>query len=95
MPMEIVHDWRTTLPKDSLTVRVANEHNGEQVFEALMRLERFEIGGWALASRLVRYPWMTASVVVWIYWEALKLWLKKAPFYPHPSGKTRAGTPGR
>ena len=28
---------------------------------------------------------MTAKVAGAIYWEALRLWLKRNPFYDHPS----------
>jgi DUF1365 family protein len=28
---------------------------------------------------------MTLKVVSMIYWQALRLWWKKAPFYVHPS----------
>jgi DUF1365 family protein len=28
---------------------------------------------------------MTARVTGAIYWQALRLWLKRIPFYPHPS----------
>jgi DUF1365 family protein len=27
---------------------------------------------------------MTAHVVVAIYWQAMRLWLKRIPFVPHP-----------
>jgi DUF1365 family protein len=27
---------------------------------------------------------MTVKVAAAIYWQALKLWLKGIPFYPHP-----------
>jgi DUF1365 family protein len=31
------------------------------------------------------YPWMTAKVAIAIYWQALKLSIKKVPFYDHPT----------
>jgi len=40
-----------------------------------------------LYSALLRYPLMTARVAGAIYWQAMRLWMKRAPFYTHPSKK--------
>jgi hypothetical protein len=32
----------------------------------------------------MRYPFMTLKVVAGIHWEALRLWLKRARYIPHP-----------
>ena len=40
-----------------------------------------------LAARrhaLLRYPWMTLAVTARIHWHALRLWLKRVPFYRKP-----------
>ena len=43
---------------------------------------------------------MTGQVVLAIYYEALRLWMKKCPYYPHPGNRARnaavdAGPTGR
>jgi hypothetical protein len=53
-----------------------------------MALKRREISSATLALILLQHPWMTAKVALSIYWQALKLWLKRNPIYDHPvSGK--------
>ena len=51
----------------------------------VMALRRREIDGPALNRMLVVHPWMTAKVAGAIYWQALKLWFKRTPFYDHPA----------
>jgi hypothetical protein len=85
MPMDMAYDWRFSLPGRRLTVHMRNLARGEQVFDATLVLRREPLTGRALAAALARHPWMTATVVAGIYWQAFRLWLKGAPFHPHPA----------
>ena len=42
-----------------------------------------------MAGVLARFPFMTLKVIAAIYWEALRLFLKRIPIFSHPptSGK--------
>jgi len=84
MGMDHVYEWRTTIPDDSLSVHIASHRDGALAFDATLSLERRELVP-AVASRmLLRYPAMTAHVVARIYWQALRLRLKGAPWFAHP-----------
>ena len=85
MPMDLDYDWSITAPGRRLNVYMANAANGERLFDASLMLERREIDTWSLGRVLMRYPFTTARVVLGIYRQALKLWIKRCPFYPHPS----------
>jgi DUF1365 family protein len=53
-------------------------------FDATLTLERRPWTAGEIRRVLARHPVMTAKVVAAIHWEALKLWLKGVPDYPHP-----------
>ena len=85
MSMDVDYDWRFLEPDKQLVIHMDSRKSGDKFFDATMTLSRQEITGPALAWCLLRYPFMTGKVIAAIYFQALRLWLKKAPFYPHPA----------
>jgi DUF1365 family protein len=88
MSMEIEYDWILSAPADRLSVFMANSKDGERFFDATMILNRKRISGRSLAGVLLRFPFLTAKVIVAIHWEALRLWAKRCPVYIHPGKET-------
>ncbi len=87
IPMEIDYHWVLSQPTDRLSVFMANSKHGARFFSASMSLRRKTISGWTLTSVLVKFPLMTFKIMGAIYWEALRLWVKRVPFYTHPGKK--------
>lgn len=84
MPMDIVYDWRFNTPQDRLAVHMQNFRDGEKLFDATLDLKQSPITSSNLARVLMQYPLITMKVVTGIYYEALRLLLKRTPFYDHP-----------
>ena len=80
MEMALDYDWRFNTPANRLAVHMANLKNGARLFDATLTLERKALG----APVLAMHPFMTGKVIAMIYWQALKLWWKRAPFHTHP-----------
>lgn len=84
MPMDQQYVWRFNTPGDRLFVHMVNHAGPARVFDATLVMRRSPLTGPVLAGCLARHPWMTASTVTGIYWQALRLWLRGVPFHPHP-----------
>ncbi|MFT5734252.1 MAG: DUF1365 family protein [Planctomycetota bacterium] len=83
--------WRFTTPQTAPGSRLAvtmeslvGGDGGERVFDVSLSLTRQEWSPGALRRSLLRHPWMTGKVLLAIYWQALRLWLKRVPFFSNP-----------
>lgn len=98
--------WSFTPPGDRLGVSMENrvpaereagsedpqdfDRHFDRVFDVALELERRPLTGAELRRCLVRHPFMTGKVHGAIYWQALRLWLKRTPFFTHPDSRPAA-----
>ncbi len=76
--------WTFTEPGEQLRVRVAEAEAGAFTFDVDLELVREPWTASSIRRTLLRFPWMTLKVIIAIHWEALWLWIKRAPVYTHP-----------
>ena len=84
MPMDIHYDWRFNQPDQRLTVHMQNYADSAKLFDATLDLEYRPITSGHMARVLLQYPVVTMKVVIGIYYQALRLFIKRTPFYDHP-----------
>lgn len=89
--MNIDYDWRFREPGASIRVHMIDYEKGQKLFDASLSLVRREISPRALTQVLIKYPLMTAKVTTLIHWQALRLLLKKTPFFVHPKKRKPGG----
>lgn len=84
MDMKASYHWRIGSPGERLSVTLGRRGGDERRFNANLSLRRKALTRASLRRATLRYPFMTAQITTAIYYEALKLWWKRCPYYPHP-----------
>jgi len=88
-PMELEHDWRMAHPGARVAVHMRNlDPSGALRFDATLAMRRRPATRRAIAGVLLRHPLLPWRAHIAIYWQALRLWRKRATFHTHPRKKT-------
>lgn len=93
MPMDLDYDWRFKLDGDggASVIHMQLKREGTLVFDATMRFRLREMPPREQHLYPLRHPLQSLKVVAAIYWQALRLWLKRIPFFTHPAKAVTAG----
>ena len=84
MGMEASYDFRLAEPSDRLSVLIRQFQDGKLTLVASQQGEGYALSDRRLLTALFRIPLMTFKVMAAIHWQALKIWLRGASFFPKP-----------
>lgn len=98
MPMNMFYQWHYQIQQESVLIHMelfdkdkkpsnkAKPVNTDVPlkFYANMNLSAKQLNKQSANRLPLKFPFLCGKVLFGIYWNALKLWLKKVPFYDHP-----------
>jgi DUF1365 family protein len=94
MGMAQRYAWALTVPGPTISVQIESANADGRTFDATLRLHRRPLTARGLRRLLARFPFQALRTGALIYAHALRLKLKGAPYFAHPSCP-RPETPSR
>lgn len=83
-PMDMTYTCTFSFPDDQISVQMENHKDKLLHFQAVLNLARDDSGPESL-TRFAGNAWkLPLKILGSIYWQALKLFLKRVPIYKHP-----------
>jgi DUF1365 family protein len=83
LPRDLEYRMSFSPPTARLGVHMADWQGELKMFDATLNLERQHLNRQTLHAYLLKFPWMTAKTCLAIYWQALRLLIKRIPIFPH------------
>ncbi len=93
MPMTIDYTWVFSSPSDHIYILMQNRYQGQKelIFDSTLEVKRIPLTRSSTFFSFIQFPFITFKTMLAIYYQALKLYfIKKIPFYDHPSNGGRA-----
>lgn len=83
LPMDIQYRWSFQLRESSLNINMKIEKNKQTVMQVSLRTQLIEMNSKKAKNILLKRPFQPLKMFLGIYWQALKLKIKRVPFYTH------------
>ena len=91
LPMDLDYHVSWNVPGPTLRLRIEVERAGMSVFTAALHLHHKPLDRRSAIRIPVRYPLLPLRVSAGIYLQAFVLWLRRTPFYRHPTARETTG----
>ncbi len=91
LPMNMVYKWKFAVSDQGITIGMRCRDHERLILTTSLKLKKKEATAFNIDKLAVSDLFVTFKILFLIYFQAIKLWIKRVPFYQHPDNNKRWG----